>query len=40
MKMEFEEDSENVVPDEELGLAARLSKKSKSQTKEKGVTET
>ncbi|KAG7506667.1 DNA topoisomerase 2-alpha isoform X2 [Solea senegalensis] len=35
MKMEFGEDSENAVPSEELGLAARLSKKTITQAKEK-----
>lgn len=36
MKMEFGE-AENVEPSEELGLAARLTKKTKTQEKEKGV---
>lgn len=36
--MEFGEDAENVEPSEEIGLAARLSKKTKTQTKEKGET--
>uniref|UniRef100_A0A7N6FHY3 DNA topoisomerase 2 n=1 Tax=Anabas testudineus TaxID=64144 RepID=A0A7N6FHY3_ANATE len=35
MKMEFGEDAENLEPNEELGLAARLTKKTKSQEKEK-----
>lgn len=38
MKMEFGEDAENLEPNEELGLAARLTKKTKSQEKEKGNT--
>lgn len=38
IKMEFGEDAENVEPSEEIGLAARLSKKTKTQTKEKGET--
>lgn len=37
IKMEFGEDAEeNAEPSEEVGLAARLSKKTKAQTKEKG----
>lgn len=37
IKMEFGEDAEeNAEPSEEVGLAARLSKKTKGQTKEKG----
>ncbi|XP_035528149.1 DNA topoisomerase 2-alpha isoform X2 [Morone saxatilis] len=35
MKMEFGEDAENAAPSEEIGLAARLSKKTKTQAKEK-----
>ncbi|XP_008288013.1 DNA topoisomerase 2-alpha isoform X2 [Stegastes partitus] len=35
MKMEFGEDAESPEPIEETGLAARLSKKTKTQTKEK-----
>ncbi|KAM7370981.1 hypothetical protein PAMP_010487 [Pampus punctatissimus] len=35
MKMEFGEDGENVEPAEEIGLAARLSKKTKTLSKEK-----
>jgi len=35
MKMEFGEDGENAEPNEEMSLAARLSKKTKTQTKEK-----
>ncbi|XP_028990955.1 DNA topoisomerase 2-alpha [Betta splendens] len=35
MKMEFGEDSENREPSEDVGLAARLTKKSRIQTKEK-----
>ncbi|XP_023142096.2 DNA topoisomerase 2-alpha isoform X2 [Amphiprion ocellaris] len=35
MKMEFGEDAENTEPIEETGLAARLSKKTKTQSKEK-----
>uniref|UniRef100_A0A7N6AYP4 DNA topoisomerase 2 n=1 Tax=Anabas testudineus TaxID=64144 RepID=A0A7N6AYP4_ANATE len=35
IKMEFGEDAENLEPNEELGLAARLTKKTKSQEKEK-----
>lgn len=37
VKMEFGEDAEEAVPSEELGLAARLSKK--TQPKEKGEEE-
>lgn len=37
MKMEFGEEAENVELSEELGLAARLAKKTKTQAKEKGV---
>lgn len=37
IKMEFGEDAENAEPSEEIGLAARLSKKTKTQAKEKGV---
>lgn len=33
MKMEFGEDAENAEPNEEAGLAARLSKKTKTQAK-------
>lgn len=36
MKMEFGEDAENAEPSEEVGLAARLTKKTKTQAKEKG----
>lgn len=37
VKMEFGEDAEeSAEPSEEVGLAARLSKKTKAQTKEKG----
>lgn len=36
MKMEFGEDAENTDPSEELGLAARVGKKTKTQAKEKG----
>lgn len=36
MKMEFGEDAENTEPVEETGLAARLSKKTKTQAAEKG----
>ncbi|XP_042253540.1 DNA topoisomerase 2-alpha [Thunnus maccoyii] len=35
MKMEFGEDGENAEPNEMMSLAARLSKKTKTQTKEK-----
>lgn len=35
MKMEFGEDAEEALPSEEVGLAARLSKKTKGQAKEK-----
>lgn len=38
IKMEFGEDAENAEPSEEIGLAARLSKKTKTQAKEKGET--
>lgn len=34
--MEFGDDAENAEPSEEISLAARLSKKTKAQTKEKG----
>lgn len=37
MKMEFGEDVENTEPSEEMGLAARLSKKTKTQAKEKAA---
>ncbi|XP_049916374.1 DNA topoisomerase 2-alpha isoform X1 [Epinephelus moara] len=37
MKMEFGEDAENTEPSEEMGLAARLGKKTKTQTKEKAA---
>ncbi|KAM8728948.1 DNA topoisomerase 2-alpha isoform 1-T1 [Acanthopagrus schlegelii] len=37
MKMEFGEDAENAEPSEEVGLAARLTKKTKTQAKEKAV---
>ncbi|XP_073346486.1 DNA topoisomerase 2-alpha [Pagrus major] len=37
MKMEFGEDAENAEPSEEIGLAARLSKKTKTQAKEKAT---
>lgn len=37
MKMEFE-DGEGVMSSEDVGLAARLSKKTKTQAKEKGKT--
>uniref|UniRef100_A0A3P8S5N6 DNA topoisomerase 2 n=1 Tax=Amphiprion percula TaxID=161767 RepID=A0A3P8S5N6_AMPPE len=40
MKMEFGEDAENTEPVEETGLAARLSKKTKTQSKEKAVSKT
>uniref|UniRef100_A0A8C5GUM1 DNA topoisomerase 2 n=1 Tax=Gouania willdenowi TaxID=441366 RepID=A0A8C5GUM1_GOUWI len=36
MKMEFDEDAENFEPVEEMGLAARMKKKAKSQATEKG----
>lgn len=36
MKMEFEDDGENAEPTEEMGLASRLNKKTKTLTKEKG----
>lgn len=35
--MEFGEDAEAVEPSEELGLAARLTKKTKTKEKEKGL---
>uniref|UniRef100_A0A667ZV02 DNA topoisomerase 2 n=1 Tax=Myripristis murdjan TaxID=586833 RepID=A0A667ZV02_9TELE len=35
MKMEFEDDGENAEPTEEMGLASRLNKKTKTLTKEK-----
>lgn len=34
--MEFGDDAEDREPSEEVGLAARLAKKTKTQTKEKG----
>lgn len=37
MKMEFD-DAEGVMSSEDVGLAARLSKKTKTQAKEKGKT--
>lgn len=37
MQMEFE-DAEGVMSSEDVGLAARLSKKTKTQAKEKGKT--
>ncbi|XP_065805899.1 DNA topoisomerase 2-alpha isoform X1 [Labrus bergylta] len=43
MKMEFEdnaENEENAVPTEKIGLAARLSKKTKTQAKEKAASKT
>uniref|UniRef100_A0A3Q1HQJ7 DNA topoisomerase 2 n=1 Tax=Acanthochromis polyacanthus TaxID=80966 RepID=A0A3Q1HQJ7_9TELE len=40
MAMEFGEDAENTEPVEETGLAARLSKKTKTQAKEKAVSKT
>lgn len=40
MKMEFEENGENMEPAEEVGLAARLSKKTKTTTKEKAASKT
>nr|XP_046233630.1 DNA topoisomerase 2-alpha isoform X1 [Scatophagus argus] len=40
MKMEFGEDAENAEPSEEIGLAARLSKKTKTQAKEKAGSKT
>ena len=36
MKMEFGEDADSLEPVEETGLIARLSKKTKTQAKEKG----
>lgn len=39
MKMEFEGDEENAGPVEEVGLAARLSKKTKTLAKETGETD-
>lgn len=36
--MEFGEEAENVEPSEEMSLAARLSKKTKAQPKEKGMS--
>ncbi|KAK5850653.1 hypothetical protein PBY51_001512 [Eleginops maclovinus] len=36
MKMEFGDDAENTEPSENIGLAARLGKKTKTQAKEKG----
>ncbi|XP_017274093.1 DNA topoisomerase 2-alpha isoform X2 [Kryptolebias marmoratus] len=38
MKMEFGEDEENMEPDEETGLSVRLSKKAKTEAKEKAVS--
>lgn len=38
MKMEFEEEAENVAPVEEMGLASRLAKKPKTEAKEKAVS--
>lgn len=38
MKMEFD-DAEGVVSSEDVGLAARLSKKTKTQAKERGKAE-
>ncbi|XP_035002136.1 DNA topoisomerase 2-alpha [Hippoglossus stenolepis] len=38
LKMEFGNDAENAEPDEELGLAARLEKKTKTQSKEKAAS--
>ena len=38
IKMEFGEDAENTEPSEEVGLVARLGKKTKTQAKEKGET--
>uniref|UniRef100_A0A665VNQ1 DNA topoisomerase 2 n=1 Tax=Echeneis naucrates TaxID=173247 RepID=A0A665VNQ1_ECHNA len=40
IKMEFGEDGENAEPSEELSLAARLGKKTKTQPKEKGTQTT
>uniref|UniRef100_A0A671W2R0 DNA topoisomerase 2 n=1 Tax=Sparus aurata TaxID=8175 RepID=A0A671W2R0_SPAAU len=40
MKMEFGEDAENAEPSEEVGLAARLTKKTKTQAKEKVASKT
>ncbi|XP_005721681.1 DNA topoisomerase 2-alpha isoform X1 [Pundamilia nyererei] len=40
MKMEFGEDAENTEPVEETGLAARLSKKTKTQAAEKAASKT
>ncbi|KAF7657622.1 hypothetical protein LDENG_00024190 [Lucifuga dentata] len=40
MKMEFEEDGENLEPSEEISLAARLTKKTKTLPKEKAVSKT
>ena len=36
VKMEFGDDAENEAPREEMSLAARLSKKTKPEAKEKG----
>ena len=36
MKMEFGDEAENIEPSENIGLAARLNKKTKLQAKEKG----
>lgn len=36
MKMEFGDEAENAVASEEIGLAARLTKKTKTQAKENG----
>ncbi|TMS21892.1 DNA topoisomerase 2-alpha [Larimichthys crocea] len=38
--MEFGDDAENAEPSEEISLAARLSKKTKAQTKEKEGSKT
>ncbi|KAM9336755.1 DNA topoisomerase 2-alpha [Symphorus nematophorus] len=40
VKMEFGDDAENAEPSEEIGLAARLSKKTKTVAKDKAVTKT
>uniref|UniRef100_A0A671W2V3 DNA topoisomerase 2 n=1 Tax=Sparus aurata TaxID=8175 RepID=A0A671W2V3_SPAAU len=40
VKMEFGEDAENAEPSEEVGLAARLTKKTKTQAKEKVASKT
>uniref|UniRef100_A0A3Q2U469 DNA topoisomerase 2 n=1 Tax=Fundulus heteroclitus TaxID=8078 RepID=A0A3Q2U469_FUNHE len=40
MKMEFDEDAENMVPAEEMGLSSRLAKKTKPEAKEKAPSKT